>query len=65
MPRTTTTLPNLHKSEEVAAMLGITDRALRQWRSEGKGPRHLKIGAMVRYDEAEVVAWLDTKRATA
>ncbi|SPH24390.1 hypothetical protein DEA8626_03442 [Defluviimonas aquaemixtae] len=40
--------------EQLAARWQISPRTLEQWRWLGKGPRFLKIGARVLYDEAEI-----------
>ncbi|SFM21446.1 MerR family transcriptional regulator [Shimia aestuarii] len=34
---------------EKARELGVTDRALKKWRKEGKGPPFKKFGKSVRY----------------
>lgn len=39
---------------ELARRWKISPRTLEQWRWLGKGPRFLKIGARVLYEEAEV-----------
>lgn len=48
---------------EVAEMLGIPEKTLTQWRSDGKGPRYLKVGRYVRYRWSEVNEWLSTREA--
>ena len=40
--------------EQLAARWHISPRTLEQWRWLGKGPRFLKIGARVLYDEPDV-----------
>ena len=45
-------------NDETAERLGIKPGTLRIWRMQGKGPRFKKIGGLVRYDEAEVEAWI-------
>jgi hypothetical protein len=45
-----TTLPELANEAEVAKFLNTAQRTLANWRSEGKGPPFVKLGArMVRY----------------
>lgn len=39
---------------QLAARWHISPRTLEQWRWLGKGPKFLKIGARVLYDEAEI-----------
>ena len=43
--------------EQLAERWHISPRTLEQWRWLGKGPRFLKIGARVLYDEVEVEAF--------
>lgn len=43
---------------EVAEYLGKTPAALAQDRYRGDGPPYIKIGRSVRYDWAEVMAWV-------
>ncbi|ABV94955.1 conserved hypothetical protein [Dinoroseobacter shibae DFL 12 = DSM 16493] len=42
---------------QLAARWYVSPRTLEQWRWLGKGPRFLKIGARVLYDEAEIEAY--------
>jgi predicted DNA-binding transcriptional regulator AlpA len=53
----------LGSSAEVAEVLGIPEKTLREWRSRGIGPEYLKVGRYVRYRWSAVNAWLDTRRA--
>jgi len=46
-----------------ARLLSISPRALWELRREGIGPRHVRIGASVRYALAELRSWLDSKQA--
>lgn len=43
--------------EQLAERWHLSPRTLEQWRWLGKGPRFLKIGARVLYDEEEVAAY--------
>ena len=47
--------------EQLAARWHMSPRTLEQWRWLGKGPRFLKIGARVLYDEDDV-AHYETER---
>lgn len=47
---------------ETAERLGCSVAALRKWRLLGKGPAYAKIGRLVRYAEADLVAFLDANR---
>ena len=44
---------------EVASIVGVTARTVRQWRYEGTGPRHFRVNArLVRYSRFELEQWL-------
>jgi predicted DNA-binding transcriptional regulator AlpA len=47
--------------EDVAEWTGIPVQTLRWWRQHGTGPRSAKIGARVRYREADVQVWIDAR----
>ena len=44
---------------ELARQANISTAVLRKWRREGKGPRFVKLGRLVRYLARDVDAWLD------
>lgn len=46
---------------EVARRADVSIAALRKWRREGKGPRFLKLGKLVRYMVGNVDAWLNSQ----
>ena len=47
---------------QAAKYVGISEAALRLWRSEGKGPRHFKAGEkLVRYRRADLDAWIEAR----
>jgi excisionase family DNA binding protein len=49
-------------SKEVAAFLGVTAPTVRSWKHRGKGPPCYEVGGAVRYNRADVVAWLEAQR---
>lgn len=52
--------------DEVSAYLkDVPVKTLAKWRVIGKGPVYTKVGRHVRYDWADVRAWLKTQRADA
>ena len=52
----------LLKDTDAAALLSITPGTLRQWRVQGKGPKHIRIGErLVRYKRDTVLQWLHTR----
>ncbi len=42
---------------QVSRIIGFQESTLANWRSSGKGPEFVKIGARVRYDEAVLTEW--------
>jgi predicted DNA-binding transcriptional regulator AlpA len=54
-------MDRLLKSKELAEVFGLTDNALRMWRSQGTGPPYFKIGHRVRYSEVRVREWLEDR----
>ena len=47
---------------QAAKYVGISDAALRLWRSEGKGPRYFKAGEkLVRYRRTDLDAWIESR----
>lgn len=53
------TIPRpLATREQVADYLGVSVQTLDRWRKAGKGPSSRKLGRSVRYDWADVEAWV-------
>ncbi|MEV0278618.1 helix-turn-helix domain-containing protein [Streptomyces sp. NPDC050610] len=50
---------------QLAELLAVSDKTLRNWRNGNKGPRYLKLdGGAVRYPMQDVYAWLDEQRSS-
>jgi hypothetical protein len=47
-----------------AGWLGLKVSTLRRWRWSGDGPAFVKIGASVRYDPADLAAFINAGRRT-
>ncbi len=47
---------------EAARILAMRVTTLRRWRWAGKGPQFVKVGAAVRYDPADLAAFIDAGR---
>lgn len=60
-----TTVPRLAlTSTDAAAAIGIDPGTLRNWRSQGRGPRYVRIGGnKVLYRVADLESWLDAAQA--
>jgi excisionase family DNA binding protein len=53
--------PRLLTIGEVAAYLSVPVRTLYMWRTNGDGPRGMKVGRHVRYRPEDVEAWLEER----
>ena len=51
-------------TKEVADMTGLSRETLAQWRSQRRGIPYLKVGGAVRYDPADVQAYLEGCRVS-
>ena len=60
-PATPTTLPNLVDIDTLAAHLGVSVRHVRRLVAERRIP-FLKWGHLLRFDPAEIAAWLEESR---
>ncbi len=54
----------LMSPDDLAAFLGIPVKTVYVWRGRGQGPPGFRVGRHVRYDPADVRAWVDQQRAT-
>jgi excisionase family DNA binding protein len=57
-------MPDLLTPEEVAEITSLSMDTLAQWRSQRREIPYLKIGRAVRYDPAEVQAYLERCRVS-
>ena len=62
LPKPTPGRTVLAVPEEVADFLRITTEKLSKMRSEGTGPRFLRVGRDIRYAWPDVHRWLDQNR---
>ena len=54
----------LLNTDEVAKLVGLHSVTLAEWRTQGRGPRWVKLGRKVRYRPRDVEAWLDQNERT-
>jgi predicted DNA-binding transcriptional regulator AlpA len=54
-------LEQLLDEKEVARLIRVSEATLSYWRSQGQGPRFIKVGHLVRYRPSDVDAWLRTR----
>lgn len=54
-----TVVPVLMTTAEAAAFLRVSSRTLEDWRLRGGGPRFRKMGRLVRYHTADLIAFAD------
>lgn len=54
--------PSTLTPKQAASYLGISDAALRLWRSEDKGPRFFRAGdKLIRYRRADLDGWIEER----
>ena len=47
--------------EQLSDYLQIPIKTIRNWRDQGTGPRGRRLGRHLRFERADVLAWLDTR----
>jgi predicted DNA-binding transcriptional regulator AlpA len=53
---------NTFTPRQAAQYIGVSDAALRLWRSVGKGPRFFRAGEkLVRYRRADLDSWIEAR----
>lgn len=52
---------NLLNEHDVARLTALSVASVRRWRLLRQGPKFIKIGAAVRYRQADVSAWLQSR----
>ncbi|WP_083514603.1 helix-turn-helix transcriptional regulator [Bradyrhizobium manausense] len=55
---------NLLSIDDVATVTGLSASTLAKRRCDGSGPAFFKIGRTVKYDQADVNAWILSRRRT-
>lgn len=63
MPRERPVIDPMWTTAETSYYLGVPVQTLYQWKWLGQGPPVHKIGRHLRYDPAEVRAWVDSLRS--
>ena len=58
------TARGLVTEHDAAQVLGLSVKTLRRWRWAGKPPPFLKLGGAVRYDPADLSAFIEAARRT-
>lgn len=52
----------LLNTHQAAQILNESEGTLRYWRCAGKGPPYIKFSGRVRYDEADVIAYVNANK---
>lgn len=47
--------------EELAEFLQVPAKTIYSWRYRGEGPLGIRVGKHVRFEEAEVTRWLESR----
>ncbi len=56
------TVTKLRNESDAADLLNIKPKTLQRWRWTGVGPPFIKVGRAVRYDERDLLTFLDAQR---
>lgn len=54
----------LWNEAQAAAFLGVEPKTLTRWRWARKGPKYVKVGALVRYTRADLEAYIASVTVT-
>ena len=54
------TVQNFLTEKEVAKQISVSLASLRRWRLLQRGPRFVKVGALVRYRPEDLEQWMET-----
>jgi len=46
--------------QQLAAFLQVSNSTLKAWRLSREGPRFARVGRSIRYNQAEVDAWIES-----
>lgn len=57
----TTATIALLTEREAAEFLAVSPATLNAWRTRRQGPRYIKLGRAVRYQQADLAAWLESR----
>lgn len=55
---------NLLTEDELSLLSGFSVRTLRNWRSERKGPRFIRLGNRAFYLASDLATWLENSKET-
>jgi predicted DNA-binding transcriptional regulator AlpA len=58
-------MPKLLKYEDILSVFKIAPRTLRRWVAESDFPRPIRVGKSRRWYEADIVAYIQSKREAA
>lgn len=47
-------MENMLNKRELAELLKVSVKTIDNWRSQGKGPKSIRIGRMIRFKQSEV-----------
>lgn len=54
----------LHNEVVIAGLLDCKIKTLQKWRVTGDGPPFVRVGRLVRYRQADVEAWINSRRVS-
>ena len=63
MSDVTSTIPRLLRVREAAELTGIEEWRFYELLKKGKGPKHMRVGRVIRISEAALVGWIEQEHA--
>jgi excisionase family DNA binding protein len=64
VPGASRVVPKLLSVPELAELLQVPVGTIYRWRHRGEGPEPIRVGRLLRYDPADVAAWLEGRKVT-
>jgi predicted DNA-binding transcriptional regulator AlpA len=54
-------LPDLLTEVDTGKLLKLAPATLRNMRAQGRGPSFIKVGGLVRYRQADLIQWIESR----
>ena len=54
-------LRRLLTPRKAAGTMGVAEQTLAQWRSQGVGPKYIRVGRLIRYSAEDIAAFLKSR----
>ena len=47
---------------DASKLLGVSPATMRFWKRKGRGPSYVRVGRLLRYQRADLIAWIERHR---